>query len=116
MSYKRVFGEMNEFEIFTNGSDSKFINACLQRKRKLVGYFKNWKATLKALDTHQVFLNKKSGVSGQSLDHNKPKKKDKKSSTKAAKDDNQLKFPNSQKKAKKFPGNSEVLAEILTLL
>ncbi|PKK60952.1 hypothetical protein RhiirC2_817612 [Rhizophagus irregularis] len=72
-------------------------------KRKLVGYFENWKATLKALDTHQVFLNKKSGVSGQSLDRNKPKKKDKKSSTKAAKDDNQLKFPNSQKKAKKFP-------------
>ncbi|CAB4425825.1 unnamed protein product [Rhizophagus irregularis] len=25
-------------------------------ERKLVGYFKNWEATLKALDTPQVFL------------------------------------------------------------
>uniref|UniRef100_U9THU0 Uncharacterized protein n=1 Tax=Rhizophagus irregularis (strain DAOM 181602 / DAOM 197198 / MUCL 43194) TaxID=747089 RepID=U9THU0_RHIID len=98
-------------------------------KRKLVGYFENWEATFRALDTPQVLLitnkelkwcrhsiptlkkqnkpkakntpNKKSDVTGQSKDSNKPKKKDKKSSTKAIKDDNQLKNPNSQKKAKK---------------
>ncbi|EXX62416.1 hypothetical protein RirG_161980 [Rhizophagus irregularis DAOM 197198w] len=98
-------------------------------KRKLVGYFENWEATFRALDTPQVLLitnkelkwcqhsiptlkkqhklkakntpNKKSDVTGQSKDSNKLKKKDKKSSTKAIKDDNQLKNPNSQKKAKK---------------
>ncbi|CAB4436083.1 unnamed protein product [Rhizophagus irregularis] len=98
-------------------------------KRKLVGYFENWEATLKALDTLQVFLitnkelkwcqhsvpilkkqhkpktkntpNKKSGNTGQSLSSNQFKKKDKKPSTKHAKDDNQLKHPDPQKKAKK---------------
>ncbi|PKC55913.1 hypothetical protein RhiirA1_402528, partial [Rhizophagus irregularis] len=99
-------------------------------KRKLVGYFENWEATLKALDIPQVFLitnkelkwcqhsvpilkkqhmlkaknipNKKSGGTGQSSNSNQPKKKDKKSSTKAAKNNNQLMNPNSQKKAKNF--------------
>ncbi|CAB4410492.1 unnamed protein product [Rhizophagus irregularis] len=59
--------------------------------------------------------NKKSGNTGQSSN--------KKSSTKLAKDDNQLKNPNSQKKAKnsskskgRNKGNNEVLAEILNLL
>ncbi|PKY53966.1 hypothetical protein RhiirA4_472482 [Rhizophagus irregularis] len=73
-------------------------------KRKLVGYFENWEATLKALDTPQVFLtldkelkwcqhsvptlkkqhkpkakntsNKKSGNTGQISNSNKPKKKE----------------------------------------
>ncbi|PKK57100.1 hypothetical protein RhiirC2_798658 [Rhizophagus irregularis] len=66
--------------------------------------------------------NKKSDDTGQSSDSNKPKKKDKKFLTKAAKDDNQLKNLNSQKKAKKSSKskgviiNNEVSAEILTLL
>ncbi|PKY63191.1 hypothetical protein RhiirA4_491321 [Rhizophagus irregularis] len=65
----------------------------------------------------------KSENTGQSLNSNQSKKKDKKSSTKLAKDDNELKILNSQKKAKKFSkskgrnkGNNEVLAEILNLL
>ncbi|PKC57888.1 hypothetical protein RhiirA1_401057 [Rhizophagus irregularis] len=73
-------------------------------KRKLVGYFENWEATLKALNTSQVFFtngkntsNKKSGVTGQSKDSNKPKKKDIKSLTRVAKDDNQLKNPSRQR-------------------
>ncbi|PKC56870.1 hypothetical protein RhiirA1_499763 [Rhizophagus irregularis] len=53
---------------------------------------------LKAQNT----LNKKSGNTGHSSNCNQPKKKDKKSSTKTAKDDIQLKNLNSQKKAKKF--------------
>ncbi|CAB4422577.1 unnamed protein product [Rhizophagus irregularis] len=120
-------------------------------KRKLVGYFENWEATLKALDTPQVFLtldkelkwcqhsvptlkkmhkpkakntlNKKSGNTGQSSNSNQSKKKDKKFSTKAAKEDNQLKNLISQKQAKnsskskgRNEGNNEVLAKILTLL
>ncbi|CAB4439615.1 unnamed protein product [Rhizophagus irregularis] len=98
-------------------------------KRKLVGYFENWEATLKALDTPQVFLtlDKELKWCQHSLKKqhklNQSKKKDKKSSTKLAKDDNELKILNSQKKAKKFSkskgrnkGNNEVLAEILNLL
>ncbi|PKC57904.1 hypothetical protein RhiirA1_401046 [Rhizophagus irregularis] len=92
-------------------------------------YFENWETTLKALDTPQVFLNdkelkwcqhsiptlkkkhkpkakntlnKKSSGTGQSSNSNQPKKKDKKFSTKATKNDNQLMNPNSQKKAKNF--------------
>uniref|UniRef100_U9T7X4 Uncharacterized protein n=1 Tax=Rhizophagus irregularis (strain DAOM 181602 / DAOM 197198 / MUCL 43194) TaxID=747089 RepID=U9T7X4_RHIID len=66
--------------------------------------------------------NNKSGNTGQSSNSNQPTKKDKKSSTKTAKDDNQLKNPNSQKakKSSKSKGcniiNKEILAEILDLL
>ncbi|PKY53230.1 hypothetical protein RhiirA4_471326 [Rhizophagus irregularis] len=125
--------------------------ATFKGKRKFVGYFENWEATLKALDTPQVFLtldmklkwcqysvptlkkqykpkakntlNKKFENTGQNSNSNQPMKKDKKSLTKLAKDDNQSKNPNSQKKAKKSlkskggnKGNNEVLAEILNLL
>jgi hypothetical protein len=67
--------------------------------------------------------NKKSGNTGHSSNSDQPKKKDKKSSTKLAKDDNQLKNPKTQKKAKNSSlsigrnnGNNRVLAEILNLL
>ncbi|EXX77008.1 hypothetical protein GLOIN_2v1776606 [Rhizophagus irregularis DAOM 181602=DAOM 197198] len=67
--------------------------------------------------------NKKSENPGQSSNSNQPKKKDKKFSTKTAKDDNQLKNLNSQKKAKKSSKskrrnsvNTEILAEVLDLL
>ncbi|CAB4407278.1 unnamed protein product [Rhizophagus irregularis] len=43
----------------------------------------------------------KSGNTGQNSNSNQLTKKDKKSSTKHAKDDNQLKNPNSQKKAQR---------------
>jgi hypothetical protein len=67
--------------------------------------------------------NKKSENTGQNSNSNQSIKKDKKFSTKTAKDDIQLKNPNSQKKAKKSSkskghnkGNTKVLAEILNLL
>ncbi|PKY21250.1 hypothetical protein RhiirB3_434783 [Rhizophagus irregularis] len=80
---------------------------------------KQKKHKLKAQNT----LNKKSEIAGQSSNSNQPKKKNKKSSTKIAKDDNQSKNLNSQKKAKKSLKskrrnnvNHEILAEILNLL
>ncbi|PKK54976.1 hypothetical protein RhiirC2_803063, partial [Rhizophagus irregularis] len=102
-------------------------------RRKLVAYFENWETTLRALDTPQFFVpdakntpnTKKSGKYGKNLDSNKPKKKDKPaSSQKVSKNNNQEeKYLNTQKKAKKslkIKGNNKdnkvVLAEILTLL
>ncbi|CAB4407282.1 unnamed protein product [Rhizophagus irregularis] len=154
--------EMTMATLWNDRKPTTFLTSCgasafkiiqtSKGKRKLVGYFENWEATLKALDTPQVFLtigkelkwcqhsvptlkkkqhkpktkntpNKKSGNTGQSSNGNQSKKKDQKSSTKHAKDDNQLKLPNSQKKAKKSSkskgrndGNTKVLAEILQLL
>ncbi|PKY57927.1 hypothetical protein RhiirA4_511239 [Rhizophagus irregularis] len=74
------------------------------------------KHKLKAKNTS----NKKTGNTGHSSNSNQPKKKDK---IKHAKDDNQLKNLNSQKKAKnsskskgRDKGNNKVLAEILNLL
>ncbi|CAB4423744.1 unnamed protein product [Rhizophagus irregularis] len=153
--------EMTMATLWSDRKPNTFLSSCSasafkiiqisKGKRKLVGYFENWEATLKALDTPQIFLgnkelkwcqhsiptlkkkqhkpkakntlNKKSGNTGQSLNSNQSKKKDKKSSTKHAKDDTQLKIPNTQKKAKKSSkskgrnnSNNEVLAEILKLL
>ncbi|PKK62001.1 hypothetical protein RhiirC2_718030 [Rhizophagus irregularis] len=66
---------------------------------------KFWTTDLEGIPKHkpkaQNTLNKKSEIAGQSSNSNQPKKKDKKSSTKIAKDDNQSKNLNSQKKAKK---------------
>ncbi|CAB4437128.1 unnamed protein product [Rhizophagus irregularis] len=132
--------EMTMATLWNDRKPTAFLTSCgasafkiiqtSKGKRKLVGYFENWEATLRALDTPQVFLtlgkelkwcqhsvptlkkkqhkpkakdtpNKKSGNTGHSSDDNQSKKKDKISSTKHAKNDNQLKNPNSQKKAKK---------------
>ncbi|RGB27023.1 hypothetical protein C1646_769659 [Rhizophagus diaphanus] len=107
-----------EFLMKCGASAFKLIQTSKER-RKLVGYFENWETTLRALDTPQVFL-----PEGKVSDSNQPKKKDKQqSSTKASKNNNQLKKPEVQKKAKntlKNKGgnkdNKEVLAEILSLL
>ncbi|RGB35338.1 hypothetical protein C1646_699806 [Rhizophagus diaphanus] len=112
----------------TCGASSFKIIQTSKGRRKLV-----------ALDTPQVFLPeaqqkklkaqntlnaKKSGKTGKVSDSNQPKKKNKQQSlTKAPKNNNQLKKPEVQKKAKntsKNKGgnkdNKEVLAEILSLL
>ncbi|GBC41887.2 hypothetical protein GLOIN_2v1820645 [Rhizophagus irregularis DAOM 181602=DAOM 197198] len=106
-------------------------------KRKLVGYFENWEATLKALGTPQKALtkqkaknvpDKKPGKSVQQSGNVNLKKKDQKSSTSAKKQakstKDSLKDPKSQKlksnkKSRDKGGNkdnTEVLAEILSLL
>ncbi|EXX78288.1 hypothetical protein RirG_016350 [Rhizophagus irregularis DAOM 197198w] len=65
-------------------------------RRKLVGYFKNWETTLKALNAAPVTL-----PSGKVSICNKPKKKDKVPSLKPNKqNNNQLKASHVQKKAK----------------
>ncbi|EXX73430.1 hypothetical protein RirG_060390 [Rhizophagus irregularis DAOM 197198w] len=88
-------------------------------KRKLVGYFENWETTLKALDSPPVTLPLgKASVSNQS------KKKDQVPSlTLNKKNENKLKVPPAQKKAKnnsmskdRDKSNQVVLAEILSLL
>ncbi|PKK72082.1 hypothetical protein RhiirC2_777599 [Rhizophagus irregularis] len=67
----------------------------------LWGYFENWEATLKALNTSQVFFTNGKGVTGQSKDSNKSKKKDIKSLTRVAKDDNQLKNSSRQRNSQR---------------
>ncbi|EXX78287.1 hypothetical protein RirG_016360 [Rhizophagus irregularis DAOM 197198w] len=82
-------------------------------RRKLVGYFKNWETTLKALNAAPVTLpsestkaknaliKKLSGNTGKVSICNKPKKKDKVPSLKPNKqNNNQLKASHVQKKAK----------------
>ncbi|PKC60193.1 hypothetical protein RhiirA1_445058 [Rhizophagus irregularis] len=94
---EKILGELtlwgHTIKLSTCGASAFKIIQTSQGKRKLVGYFENWETTLKALDTPQVFLNDR-----QSSNSNQPMKKDKKSSTKTANDDNQLK-------------NSEILKE-----
>ncbi|RGB27021.1 hypothetical protein C1646_719610, partial [Rhizophagus diaphanus] len=82
------------------------------------------KAQQKKPKAKNTLNTKKSGKTGKVSDSNQPKKKDKQqSSTKVPKNNNQLKKPEVQKKAKntlKNKGgnkdNKEVLAEILSLL
>ncbi|RGB37423.1 hypothetical protein C1646_666226 [Rhizophagus diaphanus] len=105
---------------------TEFLNKCganlfkiiqiSKGRRKLVGYFKNWETTLRALNTPQVFL-----PEGKVSDSNQKDKQQ--SSTKAPKNNNQLKKPKVQKKTKNISknkggnkDNKEVLAEILSLL
>ncbi|RGB24461.1 hypothetical protein C1646_726077 [Rhizophagus diaphanus] len=101
----------NEFLMKCGASSFKLIQTSKGR-RKLKPKAKN---TLNA---------KKSGKTGKVSDSNQPKKKDKQqSSTKATKNNNQLKKPEVQKKTKNISknkgsnnDNKEVLAEILSLL
>ncbi|RGB23775.1 hypothetical protein C1646_676863 [Rhizophagus diaphanus] len=117
-----------EFLTKCSASSFKIIQTSKER-RKLVAYFENWETTLKALDTPQIFMDKelkwyqhsipnlkkalhkpkakntlnkkKSGKTGTVSDSNQSKKKDKpQSSTKVSKNNNQLKNPEVQKKAK----------------
>ncbi|CAB4404628.1 unnamed protein product [Rhizophagus irregularis] len=46
--------EMMMATLWKDHKPTTFLTSC--GKRKLVGYFENWEATLKALDTPQVFL------------------------------------------------------------
>ncbi|EXX63963.1 hypothetical protein RirG_147380 [Rhizophagus irregularis DAOM 197198w] len=117
-----------------------------KEKRKLIGYFENWKATLKALDKPQVFLtigkelkwcqhfmpnlkkalnkpkvknipNKKSGNAGQQSGNVNLKKKDHKFSPNTNKQVTPKLKSNKKKKAKGGGNtNKEILAEILVLL
>ncbi|PKB95405.1 hypothetical protein RhiirA5_436781 [Rhizophagus irregularis] len=51
-------GEMTMATLWADRKPLQFLMMCIQiskEKRKLVGYFENWEATLKALDTSQVF-------------------------------------------------------------
>ncbi|PKY39095.1 hypothetical protein RhiirA4_452233 [Rhizophagus irregularis] len=105
-------------------------------KRKLVGYFKNWEATLKALETPQVFLenlqelkwcrhsipnlkkaptkpkaknftDKKSGKSGQQSANVNLKKKDPKPLTSAKKQAKSIKDPLKDPKSQKSKSNKK---------
>ncbi|EXX77010.1 hypothetical protein RirG_027800 [Rhizophagus irregularis DAOM 197198w] len=142
-----------EFLMKCSASSFKIIQTSKGR-RKLVAYFENWETTLRALDTPQFFLSKdkelkwcrhsipilkkkaqskpkakntpdkKKPKVGKVSDSNQPKKKDKVSSSKNTKqNNNRLKTPNVQKKTKNLSKNTdrdkdnkEVLAEILSLL
>ncbi|PKC54860.1 hypothetical protein RhiirA1_476558 [Rhizophagus irregularis] len=84
-----------EFLMQCSASSFKVIQTSKGR-RKLVGYFKNWETTLKALNAAPVTL-----PSGKVSICNKPKKKDKVPSLKPNKqNNNQLKASHVQKKAK----------------
>ncbi|CAB4417209.1 unnamed protein product [Rhizophagus irregularis] len=135
------------------GASSFKIIQTSKGRRKLVAYFENWETTLKALDTPQPFVpdgtelkwcrhsipnlkkahkpktkntpaKKKSEGSGKVPVSNQSKKKDKVlSSPPDKKNENQLKAPRAQTKAKnsskskdRDKGNQVVLAEILSLL
>ncbi|CAB4417791.1 unnamed protein product [Rhizophagus irregularis] len=122
----------------TCGASAFKIIQTSKGKRKLVGYFENWEATLKALGTLQKAPNKpkaknvtdkKSGQSGQQSVNVNLKKKGPQPSTSAKKQakstKDSLKDPKSQKsksnkKSRDKGGskvdNKEVLAEILSLL
>ncbi|CAB4416248.1 unnamed protein product [Rhizophagus irregularis] len=105
-AFKIYTNKQRKEETFENGVNTPFPTLKKQHK-------------LKAKNTP----NKKSGNTGQNSNSNQPKKKDTKSLTKHAKDDNKLKNLISQKKAKnsskskgRNKGNDKVLAEILNLL
>ncbi|PKY21249.1 hypothetical protein RhiirB3_434782 [Rhizophagus irregularis] len=107
--------EMTMATLWSNCKPCEFLMQCgaSSLKEKTGG---NWKTTLKALDQVPVTLpttqfkpnaknalnNEKSGSTGQVLDSNKSKKDKKHFSTKASKNDNQLKSLVTQKKAKYF--------------
>ncbi|EXX58897.1 hypothetical protein RirG_193660 [Rhizophagus irregularis DAOM 197198w] len=131
--------------LWNNRKPQLFLQTCGISTFKIIQtsrYFENWETTLKALDTPQVFLNdkelkwcqhsiptlkkkhkpkakntlnKKSSGTGQSSNSNQPKKKDKKFSTKATKNDNQLMNPNSQKKAKNFSKSKGIIMVTMRL-
>ncbi|PKY59558.1 hypothetical protein RhiirA4_482388 [Rhizophagus irregularis] len=122
--------------LMTSGVSVFKIIQTSKGKRKLVGYFENWEATLKALETPQVCLenlselkwcrhslpnlkktptkpkaknvpNKKPGKSGQHLVNVNLKKKDQKSSTKAKKPANSTKDSLKDPKPQKSTSNKQ---------